>query len=166
MQTMEPQSTPSKRKPNWNAEETLALTNLVDENKHIIRGKLGPNLTSDLKNRTWQNIAQTISAMGLGPARSSLEVEKKWHNIFSKSKSQISEHRRTLSGTGGGPPPRPPRPLSTIAETVCSVVGDSPQDASSVPHTDLKWIMEELSYRKLQLEIEYLNLKIKKLKEE
>ena len=100
MQTMEPQSTPSKRKPNWNAEETLALTNLVDENKHIIGGKLGPNLTSDLKNRTWQNIAQTISAMGLGPARSSLEVEKKWHNIFSKSKSEISEHRRTLSGTG------------------------------------------------------------------
>ena len=43
---------------------------------------------------------------------------------------------------------------------------DSPQDASSVPHTDLKRKMEELSYRKLQLEIEYLNLKIKKLKEE
>ena len=31
--------TPLKRKPNWNAEETLALTNLVDENKHIIRRK-------------------------------------------------------------------------------------------------------------------------------
>ena len=69
-------------------------------NKQIIRVKLGPNLTSDLKNRRCQNIAQTLSEMGLGPARSSLEVEKKWHNIFSKSKSEISEHRRTLSGTG------------------------------------------------------------------
>ena len=50
-----------KRKPsNWNADETLALTNLVDENKHTIRGKLGLNLTSNLKNRTWQKIVETL----------------------------------------------------------------------------------------------------------
>jgi hypothetical protein len=29
----------TKRKPNWNSDETLALASLVEENKHILRGK-------------------------------------------------------------------------------------------------------------------------------
>lgn len=90
----------TKRKPNWNADETLALTNLVDENKQILRGKLGPSLTSEMKSRTWRNIAVSLTAMGVGPGRTAAEVEKKWHNIFSKSKSEISDHRRATTGTG------------------------------------------------------------------
>lgn len=54
VKTMDSQT---KRKPNWNADETQALTNLVDEKKQILRGKLGPSLTSEMKSWTWQNIA-------------------------------------------------------------------------------------------------------------
>lgn len=66
----------TKRKPNWNADETLALTNLVDENKQILRGKLGPSLTSEMKSRMWRNIAVSLTAMGVGPGRTAAEVEK------------------------------------------------------------------------------------------
>ncbi|XP_062613578.1 uncharacterized protein LOC134275315 [Saccostrea cucullata] len=213
----------TKRKPNWNADETLTLTNLVDENKNILRGKLGPTLTSDMKARTWQSIAQTLTAMGVGPARTAAEVEKKWHNIFSKSKSEISDHRRGTTGTGGGPPPKA---LSAIAEAVSSVVGENntcltgigggadttliqlgllgeeplgihviegPSDtvscfatpppppmpstststsrlvsrtSSTTGSTDLKRKIDELTVRKLELEVEYYALKIKKAKGE
>lgn len=68
-------------------------------NKQIIRVKLGPNLTSDLKNRAWQIIWRTLSAMGLWPVRSSSELDKKWHIFFNKLKSQILDHSRTVSET-------------------------------------------------------------------
>ncbi|XP_048746732.2 uncharacterized protein LOC125659184 [Ostrea edulis] len=74
-----------------------------------------------MKHRTWQSIAERLAAMGVGPARTAVEMEKKWHNVFCKSKSEISDHRRVVTGTGGGPPPKP---LSAVATTVCSVVGE------------------------------------------
>ncbi|XP_048738819.1 uncharacterized protein LOC125653405 [Ostrea edulis] len=225
------ESKQTKRKPNWNADETLALASLVEENKHILRGKLGPTLTSEMKHRTWQSIAERLAAMGVGPARTAVEVEKKWHNVFSKSKSEISDHRRVVTGTGGGPPPKP---LSAVATTVCGVVGEdnaclsgidggidssllqilnigegsqpvginvfegppgmdplilnssplvaAPVQEPSLPLTsmttslqasenrssqpDLKRRIEELICRKLELEVQYMELKIKKLKQE
>lgn len=211
----------TKRKPNWNADETLALTNLVDENKQILRGKLGPSLTSEMKSRMWRNIAVSLTAMGVGPGRTAAEVEKKWHNIFSKSKSEISDHRRATTGTGGGPPQKT---LSTIAMAVSNVVGENntclsgipggldtsiiqlggligedpvginiiegPPDTvphildpeSPPPPSPSSWMLplsrgrtncsnpkrkiEELTLKKLELEVQYLELKIKKLKKE
>lgn len=95
-----PMDSQTKRKSNWNADKTLTLTNLVDENKQILRGKLGPSLTSEMKSRTCRNIAVSLTAMDIGPGRTAAEVEKKWHTIFSKSKSDISDHRRATTGTG------------------------------------------------------------------
>lgn len=89
-----------KRKPNWNSDESLALASLVDDYKHSLRGKLSPSLTSDMKTRAWGEVAQKLCAMGVGSSRTPAEVEKKWHNIFSHSKSEISSFRRTVSGTG------------------------------------------------------------------
>ena len=43
------ESNKHKRKPNWSSEESLALTTLVEEYKDIVRGKLGPQLTSQMK---------------------------------------------------------------------------------------------------------------------
>lgn len=221
------------RKPNWNSDESLALASLVDDYKHILRGKLSHSLTSDMKTRAWGEVAQKLCAMGVGPSRTPAEVEKKWHNIFSHSKSEISSFRRTVSGTGGGPPLRP---LSAIAETVSNVVGqhnaclsgidggidssllqilgDSEQIGLGIhviegppdiePHiistgttqdtaatitspppartaasqqtpathaeysssTSLKRRIEELTVKKLELEVGYLRLKIRKLKGE
>lgn len=36
----------------------------------------------------------------VGLSRTPAEVEKKWHNIFSHSKIEISSFRRTVTGTG------------------------------------------------------------------
>lgn len=89
-----------KRKPNWTSDESLALASLVDDYKHMLRGKLSPSVTSDMKTRAWGEVSQKLCAMGVGPSRTPAEVEKKWHNIFSNSKSEISSYRRTVSGTG------------------------------------------------------------------
>ncbi|XP_056009912.1 uncharacterized protein LOC125678237 [Ostrea edulis] len=211
-----------KRKPNWSSEESLALTTLVEEYKDVVRGKLSPQLTSQMKSKAWGEIAVKLRAMSVGPTRTAAEVEKKWHNIFSKTKTEISNHRRIITGTGGGPPPKS---LSAVAEAVTSVIGanntylmgieggidtsllnldivgdesvgihviEGPPDTdphilgstplevtsvleSSLPlvtsgnssrDINLKRKMEELTCRKLELEVQYLEMKIRKLKKE
>jgi hypothetical protein len=98
---MENSKEKSKRKPNWSSEESLALTNLVEEYRGIVRGKLSPHLTSQMKNKAWEEIAAKLRAASIGPPRTAAEAEKKWHNIFSKAKTEISNQRRVVSGTGG-----------------------------------------------------------------
>ena len=48
--------TKAKRKPNWTQEECLLLVALINENKHVLRSRLGPNLTSQMKRDTWEKI--------------------------------------------------------------------------------------------------------------
>ncbi len=42
-----------KRKPNWTQEQQLLLAQLVNENKHIIKGKFGVGITSKTKGDTF-----------------------------------------------------------------------------------------------------------------
>ncbi len=42
-----------KRKPNWTQEQLLLLAQLVNENKHIIKGKFGVGITSKTKGDTF-----------------------------------------------------------------------------------------------------------------
>jgi hypothetical protein len=54
-----------------------------------------------MKTKAWEEIAAKLRAASVGPPRTAAETEKKWHNIFSKAKTEISNHRRVVSGTGG-----------------------------------------------------------------
>nr|XP_022290079.1 uncharacterized protein LOC111101768 [Crassostrea virginica] len=112
--------TKAKRKPNWTQEECLLLVTLINENKHVLRSRLGPNLTSQMKRDTWENISKQFNASALTP-RTTEEIEKKWNNILSTSKAEISSFRKQSTLTGGGPPPKP---LSPLAETVEMVIGE------------------------------------------
>lgn len=49
-----------KRKPNWREEEALQLVELVEERKHIIKGKFSPTLTSAEKKKTWDDISKLL----------------------------------------------------------------------------------------------------------
>ena len=48
--------TKAKRKPNWTQEECLLLVTLINENKHVLRSRLGPNFTSGHLGKNFQAI--------------------------------------------------------------------------------------------------------------
>ena len=91
--------TKAKRKPNWTQEECLLLVTLINENKHVLRSRLGPNLTSQMKRDTWEKISKQFNASALTP-RTTEEIEKKWNNILSTSKAEISTFRKQSTLTG------------------------------------------------------------------
>lgn len=91
--------TKAKRKPNWTQEECLLLVTLINENKHVLRSRLGPNLTSQMKRDTWEKISKQFNASALTP-RTTEEIEKKWNNILSTSKAEISSFRKQSTLTG------------------------------------------------------------------
>lgn len=111
----------TKRKPNWTQDECLLLATLVNEKKDVLRKKLGPNLTSKMKRDAWEKISSQLNASS-AIKRSTEEIEKKWNNILSSCKSEISNFRKSSTATGGGPPSKP---LSALAETVQMVIGES-----------------------------------------
>ena len=91
--------TKAKRKPNWTQEECLLLVTLINENKHVLRSRLGPNLTSQMKRDTWEKISKQFNASALTP-RTTEEIEKKWNNILSTSKAEKSTFRKQSTITG------------------------------------------------------------------
>lgn len=78
-----------KRKPNWTSDESLALASLVDDYKHILRRKLNPSLTSDMKTRAWGEVSQKLCAMGVGPSRTPAEVEKNGTTFFQTPRARF-----------------------------------------------------------------------------
>ena len=88
-----------KRKPNWTQEECLLFITLINENKHVLRSRLGLNLTSQMKQDTWEKISKQLNASALTP-RTTEEIEKKWNNILSTSKAEISTFRKQSTLTG------------------------------------------------------------------
>ncbi|XP_048240514.1 uncharacterized protein LOC125373466 [Haliotis rufescens] len=89
-----------KRKPNWSSDQTLLLVQLVDERKAIIKGKFGSGVTSRMKKEAWGEVAANINAAFPNVIRSTEDYEKRWYNIQSKSRQEISAFKRQLSGTG------------------------------------------------------------------
>ena len=89
----------TRNKPNWTQEECLLLVTLINENKHVLRSRLGPNFTSQMKRDTWENFSKQLNASALTP-RTTEEIEKKWNNILSTSKAEISTFRKQSTITG------------------------------------------------------------------
>ncbi|XP_046551421.1 myb-related transcription factor, partner of profilin-like [Haliotis rubra] len=118
-----------KRKPNWNKDEVLLLTELVKTNASVLEGKFGPGVTSAKRQEAWQVITATINSAGLHP-RSKEEVEKKWKNIKSQSKQKYSKFNRKTRGTGGGPAPTP---ISPVTDAVIDILGQDNVALTGVP---------------------------------
>ncbi|XP_062605145.1 uncharacterized protein LOC134266952 [Saccostrea cucullata] len=110
-----------KRKPNWTLEECLHLTRLFNDNKKILRAKFGAGVTTQKKREVWKNITESINAANPSTVRTIEEVEKKWHNIHMKGRGEISDFRRSLQKTGGGPAEKP---LSALSQAVEEVIGE------------------------------------------
>ncbi|XP_046561300.1 uncharacterized protein LOC124270303 [Haliotis rubra] len=121
----------SVRKPNWTAEQTLYLTRLVEENKAVLLGKFGQGVTSARKKEIWTHITKQINATFTGCVRTNDEVEKKWHNTQSKSKSESVAYKKGAVSTGGGPSPCPR--LTETAEVVWDILGKDNVSISGIP---------------------------------
>ncbi|XP_046562046.1 uncharacterized protein LOC124271030 [Haliotis rubra] len=128
---MEP-PTKKSRKPNWTEEQNLLLTRLVEQNKSLLLGKFGAGVTAQKKKEKWADICAEINSTFQNVTRSVEEVEKKWHNIQSKAKCDISAYKRSTSTTGGGPSCTP---LSTVTEVVRDILGDDNMVISGVPNS-------------------------------
>ncbi|XP_048252718.1 uncharacterized protein LOC125380972 [Haliotis rufescens] len=112
------------RKPNWSKEECLLLVQQIEANKATIKGKFGPNLTSDHKKKCWEDITNQINSAhpsrSLENRRTTDDIMKKWWLLQSNSREEIATKRKQLTGTGGGP--AGPE-LSTVAEVVQNILG-------------------------------------------
>ncbi|KAK4298331.1 hypothetical protein Pmani_029314 [Petrolisthes manimaculis] len=82
----------------------MLLLQLIEEKKKIIKGKFSPDLTIRDKREAWQYITNSLNITFPGIHRQREQVEKKWHNLLSKGKKDITTRRRLFNQTGGGPP--------------------------------------------------------------
>ena len=67
--------------------------------QHVLRSRLGPNLTSQMKRDTWKKISKQLNAFALTPFTTK-EIKKKWTNILSTSKAEISTFGKQSTITG------------------------------------------------------------------
>ena len=89
-----------KRRPNWSEDEILLLCKFINEKKHIIRSKFGSNISTQSKKAAWESITTQLNASNPSVKREKNEIEKKWHNVYSKSKKELTEHSKNSLKTG------------------------------------------------------------------
>lgn len=90
----------SKRKPNWTADETVLLAELVLNWKEVVRDKFGPTITSKEKRKAWKVIASPINAASPRRRRSAEDCEKGWYNVLSTSRKEIAAYKADMQATG------------------------------------------------------------------
>ena len=71
----------SKRKPNWTDREKVVLLEEYEKKKVILKAKFSSTITSGDKNRTWQEIANTVNA-GNSVNIDIKEIQKKNGTIY------------------------------------------------------------------------------------
>ncbi|KAK4314630.1 hypothetical protein Pmani_014081 [Petrolisthes manimaculis] len=113
----------TKRNSNWSKDETMLLLQLIKEKKKIIKGKFSPDLTIKDKREAWQYITNSLNATFPGIHRQREQVEKKWHNLLSKSKKSITTRRHLFNQTGGGPPAPGDGDADPIMEGIEKILG-------------------------------------------
>ena len=89
-----------KRNKNWTTEEQMLLAEEFSKRKEIMKGKFSKTVSSKAKQEAWGAITAVINAANPAVKRTTDEVQKKWYNISSSSKQELSLHRREVSKTG------------------------------------------------------------------
>ncbi|XP_022296531.2 uncharacterized protein LOC111106235 [Crassostrea virginica] len=92
------------RKLNWTQSEINTLVDAVSDRISIIRGKFSPYLTTERKNRAWEEVMESVNACS-SIKRDLKGIKKKWVDIQSQTRKKEAARRREQTKTGGGPPP-------------------------------------------------------------
>ena len=109
-----------RRAFNFAYEEVEALVGAVEERKAALFGKFSSTLTSQSKEKMWEEVADIVSAVG-GVQRTVDSVKKKWSAVSSEAKARGALVKRELAKTGGGR--TDVKPLTAMEEKVLAVMG-------------------------------------------
>nr|XP_034299452.1 uncharacterized protein LOC105331836 isoform X3 [Crassostrea gigas] len=93
------------RKPNWSEGEMCVLADACLSFNQIIRGKLSPSLTSDMKKKAWETITDKVNSVAINCTRTLDETKKRFQDAQSAIKKKEAFRKRETNKTGGGPPP-------------------------------------------------------------
>ncbi|XP_072400795.1 uncharacterized protein [Diabrotica undecimpunctata] len=103
---------------NWESEEKHLLKNIVGYYLHIIENKDLSTNTNKSKLNAWLQITERFNAANVR-TRDKKQLMNQWKLAKINCKKQMSQLRRELNKTGGGPkPPSPPPEVLEIAKMI------------------------------------------------
>ena len=93
---------PKQRKANFTKEEDSILLEEYKIKKGILDAKLSSKVTSADKGNVWLEIRDKINASS-SCKRTAEEIKQRLNNLKKTVKAKVSEQRRSVHKTGGGP---------------------------------------------------------------
>lgn len=111
-----------KRKNNFTDSEIRKLIEMYSQHKMTLTAKHSNTITNKKKQSSWKIITDAINMLtDSGGQRAVEDVRKKWKDLVSKARKDVSA--RKSHPTGGGPPPK----ISIYSDIIVDVFGeDSP----------------------------------------
>ncbi|CAG2252145.1 unnamed protein product [Mytilus edulis] len=123
---MAEQQTPNKKLPrirgtNFTSMEVNLISRRVVEELGLLRGKFGPDITADAKNKMLAKITDEVNALGVSYRKLST-VKNKFRNLTRDAKEKFTYERKERNKTGGGPAPKP---ISMAEENIINAMKDT-----------------------------------------
>ncbi|XP_063062408.1 uncharacterized protein LOC134455316 [Engraulis encrasicolus] len=150
---------PKRRALNFKHDEVEALVTLVEESKDILFGKFSATLTKEMKDKEWQRIANTVTAVA-GIYRDVDSVKKKITTLTSQIKMKAAmankEQRKTGGGTSSAPvlTPAETRVLGLVKPVSYEGVHGGSEVGLPVPDVDLETIELDFGNTEVVLQLE------------
>ncbi|XP_076072081.1 uncharacterized protein LOC143043787 [Mytilus galloprovincialis] len=101
--------------------EVNMISRRVVEELGLLRGKFGPDITADAKNKMWAKITDEVNALGVSYRKLST-VKTKFRNLARDVKEKFTYERKERNKTGGGPVPKP---ISMAEENIINAMKDT-----------------------------------------
>ena len=89
----------STRNSNWTEVEKDIILEQCTQQALIIHGPICASLTTQMKNKVWEEIASKVNSAG-GANRTLEQVKNKWKNMRSRSVEKVREYTRESKKTG------------------------------------------------------------------
>lgn len=111
------------RQPNFTNAECSLLLELVEPNKCIIECKRTDMSSRIDKERQWNMIEELFNLRSGEVLRDKKVLKSKYENLKKNLKKKVSDEKKYVGGTGGGPPSQAPE-YSNIDARVRDLLGD------------------------------------------
>ena len=97
---------------NWEREEKAHLLELVSSRIEIIEDKRVDADASKKKEEQWEEITKVFGAKY--GVREKKKLKEQYQRLKLRAKAEYRDYQKSRKATGGGPPPKPPGPLSEM----------------------------------------------------
>ncbi|KAK8400995.1 hypothetical protein O3P69_002642 [Scylla paramamosain] len=113
----------SERMQHMGEEERILLLDLINERRAVLLSKATDAHIILVKARVWEEITNSLAASDLGPQRTVKQIKKIWENMRSRAKKFVSDQKKKLCRTGGGPPSPVIKP-DPVLEKILALIAD------------------------------------------